>query len=365
MFLLVPIVGPTLPKLTLPTFQFRNLDDDIDAVFIYFSVAYWFRNSVHAVSKDYPLDTFGRIPWIILGLSPLRNHIPSATTGEGKMLRTTRGRWRSNSLPSPQTPDESCPAELNPSLSVCFDLNQASYTPSTLLPGSYGSQSSSGSSSGSSSSGSPPNSNNLNILHRHKSANANGNGQNNGSTFFRQAPQRSLHSLMRARLQCLYATSRRPCKVTVCLYFGSNPCPNPSSTSQGNHRTTNSWNLKEALLVAVNDGQPSDEDSWLIGGSGFSYIVADNEYRITLTNGLAADGVYHTPVATFNKLRLIRQWSKWSESVDGEAVWPQAYVEVEDLCDPRIGFVLGPVMFERDGMQGKEWVGEIPSCIQC
>lgn len=93
---------------------------------------------------------------------------------------------------------------------------------------------------------------------------------------------------------------------------------------------------------------------------------------MTLTSGLVAHGIYgsaegygtKTPVATYSKLRLVRQWSKWNEEVDGEAVWPQAYVEVEDLGDPRIGFVLGPVMFEREGIQGKEWVGEIPSFIQ-
>ena len=122
--------------------------------------------------------------------------------------------------------------------------------------------------------------------------------------------------------------------------------------------------MDEGLLIAMNDGVVSDEDSWLLGGHGQSHLVPEKEYEFTVVAGLAADGVYHSPAATFRQLRLIRRWSDWSEK-DTEVVWPQAYVEICDSSDPRIAFTLGPVAFEKNGMRGKEWVGDIPSCIEC
>jgi hypothetical protein len=244
---------------------------------------------------------------MLLELAPLRNHIPSREP-RGKV----RTRWRSNSLPSPQTPEESYP-ELNPSLSVCFDLNQAAYTPSPQLA-----------------------------------------SPNSTSMFFRQAPTRSIHSLVRARLSCLFSTTSS-CIVTVRLYFGSNPT--------ASHRKS-PWALDEGLMIAINDGVISDEDSWLLGGHGQPFLAADREYNFSLVSGLAGNGIYNTPAATFRKLRLIRRRSSWSGR-DTEAIWPQAYVEVSDASDSRLSFSLGPVAFEESGMRGTEWVGIIPSCIEC
>ncbi|KIM22772.1 hypothetical protein M408DRAFT_28419 [Serendipita vermifera MAFF 305830] len=263
-------------------------------------------DSVHAISKGYPLGSFGEIHWILLGLSPLRNHIPTREPRAGGK------RWRSNSLPSPQTPDDAYP-ELNPSLSVTFDLNQATNNPSPPSPNST-----------------------------------------TASRFFTQAPTRSIHSLVRARLQCLFATSTSsPFSITVRLFFGS--------TSND----TNSWRMDEGMIIAMNDGTVGEEDSWLLGGHGQPYLVSDKEYAFTIVAGLAADGVYHTPAATFNKLRLIRRWSDWSHQGDAQRMCPQAYVEIADATDPRITFSLGPVAFDPSGIQGKEWVGVIPPCIEC
>lgn len=117
-------------------------------------------------------------------------------------------------------------------------------------------------------------------------------------------------------------------------------------------------------MIAINDGVVSDEDSWLLGGHGQPYLTADREYNFTLVSGLAGDGVYATPAAIFRQMRLIRRRSSWSGR-DTEAIWPQAYVEVTDSSDPRLNFSLGPVAFDASGMRGREWVGIIPSCIEC
>jgi hypothetical protein len=122
--------------------------------------------------------------------------------------------------------------------------------------------------------------------------------------------------------------------------------------------------MDEGMIVALNDGVVSDEDGWVLGGHGMSHLVAEKEYQFTVVSGLAADGVYHTPAATFSQLRLIRRWSEWSEK-DTSQVCPQAYVEIADVSDPRITFSLGPVAFERAGVRGKEWVGVIPPFIEC
>lgn len=122
--------------------------------------------------------------------------------------------------------------------------------------------------------------------------------------------------------------------------------------------------MEEGLIIALNDGVVSDEDSWLMGGHGQPYLVSEKEYNFTVVAGLAADGVYHTPAATFRQIRLIRRWSEWSEK-DAGVVWPQAYVEIADASDPRLTFTLGPVVFESSGMKGKEWVGTIPTSIEC
>lgn len=117
-------------------------------------------------------------------------------------------------------------------------------------------------------------------------------------------------------------------------------------------------------MVALNDGKVSDEDSWLLGGHGQTFVGPEREYEFTLVNGLVGDGVFDVPAALFRRLRLIRRRTGWS-SYDTDAVWPQAYVEVSDPSDPRIAFSLGPVAFEESGMRGREWVGVIPECIEC
>jgi len=122
--------------------------------------------------------------------------------------------------------------------------------------------------------------------------------------------------------------------------------------------------MDEGLMIAMNEGVVSEEDGWVLGGHGTSYLTADKEYTFSIVAGLAADGIYRTPAVAFRQLRLVRRWSEWSEK-DTALVWPQAYVEIADASDPRIAFSLGPVAFEREAMRGREWVGVIPTCIEC
>lgn len=261
-------------------------------------------DSVRAVCKNYPLDSFGKIQWILFELAPLRSHIPN-------FRPPVRQRRRSNSLPTPQTPEDFHP-EMNPSSSICFDLNQASQSPTISM--------------------SPTSPTSI-------------------SPYFRQAPQRSIHSLVRARLQFLSTTVRYACKVSIRLVFHSLQNRRP-------------WTLSDGLLVAINDGMVADDDPWLVGGHGQLFLAADKQYKITLSSGLVGNGVYDTAAATFENLRLIRRRSSWSD-VDILSVRPQAYVHVSDAKDPRIGFVLGPVDFHPSRLSGDEWIGTIPSCIQC
>jgi hypothetical protein len=348
--------------------------------------------SVHGISKSYPIHTFGETSWIVIELDPLRSHIPTrAPRAHGKI----RTRKRSNSLPpSPSTPPDdssnfptsSSPnnshlPDLHPSLSVCFDLNQASSTP--VIPSS-----------------SIPHPWRANDGHVRSISNT-----SNASYFFRQAPTRPIHSLVRARLQCIFATKSRfrsglpPYLITVRLYFGSNPqTPRPTRVANAStvapfHSTeTHSreeapWKLEEGLLVAINDGKPSPEDSWVLGGGGKLYLQSDSEYVFTLANGLAGDGILneedvssssypyygypsststtYAPPITFRKLRLLRRFGKKWTDQDFKAVSPQAYIEITDSTDDRIKVDFGPVIFERDGVDGSEWVGDVPNVVMC
>lgn len=342
---------------------------------------------VHGISKSYPIHTFGETSWIVIELDPLRSHIPTrAPRAHGKI----RTRTRSNSLPpSPSTPpDDSSnfplssspnssaqPPDMHPSHSVCFDINQASSTP--VMPSST-------------------------IPHPWRASDGHVrsiSNNSNASYFFRQAPTRPIHSLVRARLQCIFATKSRfrsglpPYFITVRLYFGSNPqTPRPTRVANAStvapfHSTDSTsteeapWKLEEGLLVAINDGKPCPSDSWVLGAGGKPYLQSDREYVFTLANGLAGDGIMneddtpcpyygypsstYAPPITFRKLRLVRRFGKKWTDQDFKAISPQAYIEITDSTDDRIKVDFGPVMFERDGVDGSEWVGDVPNVVMC
>ncbi|KAG8752899.1 hypothetical protein FRC14_006615 [Serendipita sp. 396] len=390
------------------------------------------KSSVHAISRNYQLDSFGETHWILLELAPLRKHIPSSTHHESRLgggasiggmfgfmnQNVHRTRSRSNSLPWPSpTPDEASGAmsgsgssgsgsgsggdsspsdegvsvsmssnsssgsgngsgngngngplreggvythpELHPSHSVTFDRSQAACTSNTMIVPS-----------------SPIQAQYLmqqQQQHEERQRGRSGRRRSSQSTttssasmFFRQPPMQSIHSLLRARLQCLYTASRSSCRISVRIYFGAT----------GGSKNTADWRFSEGMMVVLDDGQIENDDCWLLGGRGRPYLVCDEEYECSLVSGLAAQGVYTRPAATIRTMRLVRRSSDWDAVLGGgeggrgdggvkewEKVAPQAYLEVMDPKDERLAFSLGPVVFEPEGVKGREWVGTVPHFV--
>lgn len=355
---------------------------------------------LHAISKGYRLGVFGEVNWMLLEVAPLRKHIPSGAGSNGSCAMNSSNnaqatslpiaipptssslfadvingrRGRSNSLPLVQTPDEyasdngssdsshvaSSPEEvegpetwtsssstssstgargyfsqqrtrspsmasrhrdewkthpeLNPSHSVCFDWTQAaSYSPGSQEPSRMDKK------------------------------------RRRSSIMARPTSIHSIHALLRARLSCLYTPYRSRSRISLRVYFGR-------STTHGEQ-----WRLDDGLLVAVDDGRPCGDDCWKLGGNGREYLTSDDEYECTLTSGLVAEGVLEDrPAATMRRVRLIRRSGSWETDV--ERVVPQVFVEVEDP-EEDVSCTLGPVLFEPEGIRGREWVGEIPTLV--
>ena len=147
--------------------------------------------------------------------------------------------------------------------------------------------------------------------------------------------------------------------ITILLIF--DPIPDSSSPSP--------WQLQpdSGLLLAINDGDASHADPYLIAntssGPSQASFTTGKFYKFTLSAGLAADGIYDELPALFHRLRLIRQAPcRWSEQ-DAKSVRPRAMVVVSDRSDTRLGFTLGPVLFENGGISGAEWAADIPGLV--
>lgn len=188
-------------------------------------------------------------------------------------------------------------------------------------------------------------------------ANAHLNGA--GEPYFRQPPQQLMLSLVSLRTRHLFMPTKAASSITILLIFDD---------AASDPRLANlSWQLGSGLLLAINDGEASHADPYLIANSSSdpsqACFTTGKFYKFTLSSGLAADGTYDELPALFHRLRLIRQAPcKWSEH-DAKRVRPRAMVVVSDRSDTRLGFTLGPVLFEHGGLSGAEWVANIPGLV--
>ena len=187
-----------------------------------------------------------------------------------------------------------------------------------------------------------------------------GNAQLNGAgeSSFRQPPQQLMLSLVSLRTRHLFVPTKVASTITILLIF--DPIPDARSA-------TSSWQLDSGLLLAINNGEASHADPYLIANSSSDpsqgCFTAGKFYKFTLSSGLAADGIYDELPALFHRLRLIRQApSRWGDQ-DAKRVRPRAMVVVSDRSDTRLGFTLGPVLFEYGGISGPEWVADIPGLV--
>lgn len=180
-----------------------------------------------------------------------------------------------------------------------------------------------------------------------------------GESYFRQPPQQLMLSLVSLRTRHLFMPTKAASSITILLIF--DPIPDPRSA-------TSPWQLDSGLLLAINDGEASHADPFLIANSSSdpsqaACFTAGRFYKFTLSSGLAADGVCDELPALFHRLRLIRQGpSKWRDQ-DAKRVRPRAMVVVSDRSDTRLGFTLGPVLFENGSISGAEWGADIPGLV--
>ena len=168
-------------------------------------------------------------------------------------------------------------------------------------------------------------------------------------------------SLVSLRTRHLFFPTKVASSITILLIFD----PIPDSHSP----ISSPWQLQlgSGLLLAINDGEASHADPYLIANSSSdpsqASFTTGKFYKFTLSSGLAADGIYDELPALFHRLRLIRQAPcRWSEQ-DAKRVRPRAMVVVSDRSDTRLGFTLGPVLFEQGGISGTEWAADIPGLV--
>ena len=279
--------------------------------------------SIHRTCKSYPLPTFGLTQWIILELSSPRSHAPVLTRPRLQttdVVVPTRGRSRSLHLTQgarEPLKEEECVDPATVADKVFFDLAR-SYSPV-----------------------------------------GNAHLNRGGESYFRQPPQQLMLSLVSLRTRHLFMPTKIASSITILLIFDPLPSDPRSATSP--------WQLGGGLLLAVNDGEASHADPYLIANSSSdpsqASFTAGKFYKFTLSSGLAADGIYDELPALFHRLRLVRQApSGWSEH-DAKRVRPRAMVVVSDRSDTRLGFTLGPVLFEHGGISGAEWVADIPGLV--
>jgi hypothetical protein len=179
-----------------------------------------------------------------------------------------------------------------------------------------------------------------------------------GESKFRQPPQQLMLSLVSLRTRHLFMPTKAASSITILLIFDHVP---------GSQSASLPWQLGSGLILAINDGEASHADPYLIAntssGPSQACFTAGKFYKFTLSSGLAADGIYDELPALFHRLRLIRQAPcRWSEQ-DAKGVRPRAMVVVSDRSDTRLGFTLGPVLFEQGGISGAEWVADIPGLV--
>jgi len=181
-----------------------------------------------------------------------------------------------------------------------------------------------------------------------------------GESYFRQPPQQLMLSLVSLRTRHLFMPTKVASSITILLIFDLISNSPPANAS---------WQLGSGLLLALNDGEASHADPYLIANSSSdpsqaqAAFTTGKFYKFTPSSGLAADGIRDELPALFHRLRLIRQApSRWSEH-DARSVRPRAMVVVGDRSDTRLGFTLGPVLFEQGGVSGTEWVADIPGLV--
>ena len=182
-----------------------------------------------------------------------------------------------------------------------------------------------------------------------------------GESYFRQPPQQLMLSLVSLRTRHLFMPTKTASSITILLIFDAIPDSHSEASPP--------WQLQpgNGLLLAMNDGEASHADPYLIANTSSdpsqASFTAGRFYKFTLSSGLAADGIYDELPALFHRLRLIRQAPcRWSEQ-DAKRVRPRAMVVVSDRSDSRLGFTLGPVLFENGGISGTEWVADIPGLV--
>ena len=188
-------------------------------------------------------------------------------------------------------------------------------------------------------------------------AHLNGGG---GESHFRQPPQQLMLSLVSLRTRHLFMPTKAASSITILLIFDAVPASQPASSPSP-------WQLGSGLLLALNDGEASHADPYMIANTSSdpsqACFTTGKFYKFTLSSGLAADGIYDELPALFHRLRLIRQAPcRWGEQ-DTKRVRPRAMVVVSDRSDTRLGFTLGPVLFENGGISGTEWVADIPGLV--